>query len=567
MERRTFLKSTGALAAGLAASRNAFSPDTAAAFGRSGKYSAKDHLNNFSKGVSVPLEALSSDLTPYSGAWTDVQLLHLLRRSMFGVPFAQLTEAKALGSMSAVVNKLTDLSAPLPPKPAAWVGTYLSPVKNDMIASQSNQRLELVRSQEVVNWWFDLMVKEDLSIREKMTLLWSNHFVTGTIAVQHAGFTYQYNQLLRQFALGNLKQFVSAISVDPSMLVYLNGNQSYAKNVNENYARELMELFTLGLVDPKTGQPNYTETDIQNSAKSLTGWVPTIVPNASEPYFTGTLYPSRHDGSTNAYLGTQVSTLPNVIDAIFSLGNGYNVAWFISQNLYANFVYYDTSSTSSQGVIDAMAKLLLASNWELKPVVQALLSSSHFYDPNVIGSQLKSPTEFLAGLARDFGVTYAPFDPTDPPPNGVDAKGITKYTDPNLYMSVLTNTYGGSLLGQQLLNPPNVKGWPGGENWISSGTFPGREAIAAGILKSPANVNYKFDGLAWAKSYPGATSMSATEITAAFTTALLALPLGPIETAALQSLIDPNPQDFYLDAGFIAQFASALALLPEFQLN
>lgn len=555
------------MAAGLAAGRAILSPDTASAFGKTGKFTAKEKLSHFEKGLSMPLDAQSADLTPYSGAWTDTQLLHLLRRSMLGVPFSQFTAAKALGSMSAVVNKLTDLSAPLPPKPASYVGQYLPAVKNDQIASQSNQRLELLRTQEVVNWWFDLMVQENLSIREKMTLLWSNHFVTGTVAVQHAGYTYQYNQLLRQYALGNLKQFVSAVSVDPSMLVYLNGNQSYTKNVNENYARELMELFTIGLVDPKTGQPNYTETDIQNSAKALTGWVPTTTPAAAEPYFAGTFVASRHDTSNKTFMGkTGNWGLSDIVDTIFGLGNGYNVAWFISQKLYANFVYYDSTSASSLGVIDAMANLLVTSNWELKPVVQALLSSAHFYDPNVIGSQLKSPIEFLAGTVRDFSMTYAPFDPTDPPANGVDGKGVTKYTDPNVYLSVLTYTYGGNLLGQQLLNPPNVKGWPGGENWISTGTFPGRESIAAGVLKSPPNPNYKFDGLAWAKSYPNAATMTASQITAALTIALLALPLGPIETATLQSLIDPNPQDFYLDPGFIANFASVLAQLPEYQL-
>src|SRR5205823_1059725 len=102
---------------------------------------------------------------------------------------------------------------------------------------------DTMRTQQLTNWWFDLMLKENLSIRERMTLLWTNHFVTGSATVSRTAYMYTYLQRCRQFALGNFKDFTAAISIDPAMLLYLNGNQNSKGNVNENFAREVMELF------------------------------------------------------------------------------------------------------------------------------------------------------------------------------------------------------------------------------------------------------------------------------------------------------------------------------------
>jgi uncharacterized protein (DUF1800 family) len=584
MERRKFLTGTGALAGGLALSGSLLDTKKviAKAFGDTENSAAATKLANYAKGTAQPLQTESTDLTPYTGPWTDTQLLHLLRRTMFGVPIAQYTAAKALGSMSGVVTKLTDMSSPLPVGPS-WVNQYLPYVNGNQVQSGSNQNLELQRSQEIVNWWFDLMIKEDLSMREKMTYLWTNHFVTGWQTVQHAGYTYQYLQLLRKYALGNFKDFVYQVSIDPSMLIYLNGNQNYAKNVNENYAREVMELFTIGLIDPKTLQPNYTENDVQASAKALTGWVPTETAGASEPYFMGQFIANRHDSTdTETFLGdTGKLQLQDILNTIFGLGGGFNVAWFVCQKIYMQFVYYNAGTpgdgSAQQSVITAMANLLIASNWELKPVVTALLSSAHFYDPNVIGAQLKSPTEFMASFFRDFGMTYGSnntFNPADPPDSGKkDARGSTVYSDTNPDLSLVTAATIGTLLGQQLLNPPNVKGWPGGENWISTGTFQDRQGIALTLLanfytgKEKGGYTFVFDPVGWAESYPNYASLKDSALATALENIVLALPLGPIESEELLLAIDPNAQDFYLEAAPITAFTGIMANLPEFQLT
>ncbi|HZK76026.1 MAG TPA: DUF1800 family protein, partial [Candidatus Kapabacteria bacterium] len=297
MERRNFLKSTGA-----ASLLGAFSPLVAFARGTTPRIVGDAPPPIPLRSIGGGARTLSADLSPYTGSWGDTQLRHLLRRTMFGVPESQFIAAQALGSMNAIVAKLLDTTLPLPPEPGSWVESYLVPVKNNQIANQNENRLDNMRTQELTNWWFDLMVQENLSIRERLTLMWTNHFVTGSTVVGHTGFMYTYLQTCRANALGNFKNFALTISTDPAMLVYLNGNQNYVENgksfANENYARELMELFTLGINFPNTTVANYTETDIQNSARALTGWSP----STSWP-FAGVLNDTRHDTGNKTFLG------------------------------------------------------------------------------------------------------------------------------------------------------------------------------------------------------------------------------------------------------------------------
>jgi uncharacterized protein (DUF1800 family) len=606
MDRRKFLIGSGATiaaAAGLSKAENAFAANNDFSIPR---YSAR--------GLDAdpqPLITQSNDLTPYSGAWTDTTLRHLLRRAMFGVPLAQFQAAQALGSMSAVVDKLlSDL--PLPPKPAPYVDLIAQPDAADLadpnygkyIAGQDAQRLETMRQAQVVNWWMDLIVKENLSIREHMTLLWSNHFVTGTDVVPLTALTYTYNQMLRRNALGNMKSFVHDVSVDPAMLIYLNGNQNYdgtppggtrggkGLNINENYARELQELFTMGIFDPDDGvTPNYSENDVQQAAKALTGWGPT----ATAP-FQGVFYPPSHNIDQKTYLGqTGYWALDDIINIIFTYkgpnGNhdpGYTAAYWFCQKIYMEFVYY----VPNPDVVKAMAVLMLKSNWEVKPVLQALLESDHFYDPLVQNAQLKSPVNFVASLIREFGLTYTPFDPADPPWDGTtrDANKVKKYTDPNPTLTFLAlsasalvvsqlSLFSATALGQELLQPPNVKGWPGGHNWISTGTFQQRQFNSTSLLANPivfdggtkargAKIEF-LDPVAWANQIPNSSTMKMSEIAVALSTHLLNRALGPNETAALYQSINPlglPDSDNYLDPKNVSPFAIALAQLPEFQL-
>lgn len=528
-----------------------------------------------------PLPTLSNDLTPYTGTWDDVKLRHVLRRAMFGVPYSQFATAKGLGSMNAVVAKLLE-DKPMPTTPGTWLEKLNTtdrslPADERQKDLQNKQRLSRFEFLTVQDWWFDRMLKEELSIREKMALMWSNHFVVGYDAIKQPTYLFIYNQMLRKNALGNLKTFVYEMSIDPAMLVYLNGNQSTYQikngktinNINENFARELMELFTLGIYDPKTGEKNYTEEDIQQAAKALSGWQ-----NTQTAPFATQLNPLFHNNENKTFFGqTGNFGLQEIIDIIFSKNGGYNVAYFICEKIYMNFVYWVPNPT----VVGAMAEKLVASNWELKPVMDALLKSAHFYDENVIGAQLKSPFDLMGSLVREFGLVLPAVDATigTIDTGTTDGQGYNIYKDQNPTHTYLAQA-AGVVLGQDLLNPPNVKGWAGGHAWVNTGTLPTRKSVGYAVLLYPnyftgnvpraKGVKITFDPMAWAKQIPNADTMTASEITNALSDQYLAFDLGPIEAGTLAAVIANNQGSFYLDNGNISVTSQVIALLPEFQL-
>jgi hypothetical protein len=279
--------------------------------------------------------------------------------------------------------------------------------------------------------------------------------------------------------------------------------------------------------------------------------------------------------------------LDDIINIIFSYkgpgGNnapGFTSAYWFCQKIYMEFVYYVPNAS----VVTAMANLMLQSNWEVKPVLQALLQSEHFYDPLVQNAQLKSPVNFVASLVREFGLTYPPFDSTDPSWDGSSrtSNNIKIYSDPNITLSYMTlsQTYGAAGIGQQLLQPPNVKGWPGGHNWISTGTFQQRELDSDILLINPPALDggTKVKGVkiefisptAWVEALPNfSLAMPSHDMTAALTTLVLNKILGPYESGTLYTSFNPNnlpDSDFYLVDKDISNFAIAIANLPEFQL-
>ncbi len=536
-----------------------------------------------------PLETLSDDLSPYTGVWDEARLRHLLRRTMFGVPESQFLAAEQLGSMNAVVTKLLacqdTTKVPLPAKLASWVDNY--PQSGLSQTDQMSQtRLMAMERQEIENWWFDQIVQENLSIRQKMTLMWTNHFVTGSATVIIPGYIYYYLMTCMANALGSFKDFASAIAASSAMLAYLNGDENYVRNnksfVNENFARELMELFTMGISFPGTSIPNYTQDDIENSARALTGWqhgnevsgkVVEIAP------FTGVLWdgsngnPSWHDTTNKTFLGqTGNWGLPEILSIIFQqpttsplspvggpsgFPQGYTAAYWACQKLYKEFVYYVPNAS----VVDAMARLMLTNNFEIASVMQVLLTSDHFYDVNVIGAQIKSPVGYMGSLVREFGLTYPAFNPIDPPVKSVDGNGVNTYTDTNPALSYITTNILNVSQGQELLNPPNVAGWPGGENWLSAGSFQGRQTYSNSILQGKSVLT--FSASTYADQIANAGTITEAELFSDLENVSLAFTLGTIESGGLA----PNPSKTDDVIGTqVPSFGPALAQLPEFQL-
>ena len=587
MERRNFLKSTGAgvLAEALGAGTifGSLIPSNATAKSTALQPASFDKLRTGSTplrigGVGVPL---SEDLTTYTGPWGETQLRHLLRRAMFGVPESQFLAAQQLGSMNAVVTQLLacqDLTkVPLPAKFATWLDNFPTNYQSGSNAALNQATLMIWEVQEIVNWWFDQMVQENLSVRQKMTLMWTNHFVTGSATVNIPAYVYTYLLTCMTNALGNFKDFAYAISIDPAMLLYLNGNQNFVTTkrieVNENYARELMELFTMGLNFPGTAIPNYTQTDIENSSRALTGWSPTT----TAPY-VDQFNNARHDQTNKTFLGqTGNWALQDILDIIFQqpdyststplgipvgLPAGYTSAYWASQTIYKTFVYYNPDVTDPNGTVrDAMARLMLQNNFEMAPVMQALLTSAHFYDANVIGAQIKSPAEYAGSLVREFGLSYPAFDPTDPPVKGQNGQGLNEYQDTNPSLSYITNTIMNVSQGQQLLNPPNVAGWPGGENWLSAGSFQARQNYSNAILNKKTLLT--FNENTYANQIANAGTLAEGVLFSELENVSLEFTLGPIESGALAPY--PSKMDDVIGTQ-VPTFAPALAQLPEFQL-
>jgi len=389
--------------------------------------------------------AISAGLETHSAPLEQADVSHALRRCVFGS--SPLASPFWIGrSATEFADSMVDaaMSQPLP-SPPSWAnesppGRGSTAQERNAYRMQSNEWLSAYRVE-----WLRSMISDGL--RERMTLLWHNHFVTGASKYRHAIYAYRYVNTLRTHALGNFRDFVRAMGLDPAMMIYLDGVQNRVGAANENYARELMELFTMGAVGPGGGE-NYTESDVQNVARALTGW--TVDSAQIESVFN----PQRFDSGEKTIFGqTGAFGYHDVVDLLFE-HRGEAIAHFVCEHLYRSLVYAEPSPIITAG----LAAQFIAGDFEIAPVVRTLLSSAHFFDPEVRGSQIKSPIEHSLGL-----MVETMTDPSDAALNIV-------------YRTAREN-------GQQLLNPPNVAGWPGHHDWMDTSRMPYRWFMSDTILR------------------------------------------------------------------------------------
>jgi uncharacterized protein (DUF1800 family) len=331
---------------------------------------------------------------------------------------------------------------------------------------------------------------------------------------------YIQNQLFRANALGNFQDLVKAITLDGAMLVYLGGNLNVASAPNENYARELMELFTCGI------NGGYTEADVAAAARILTGWQASSFAQEPDPngifqsYFT----PGLHDTGDKIYLETDFPAIPTgsntpqnaqneidkLVDTLFTQ-TGNAIATFICTKIYQFFVYSDTdtSDPTEQSVIAAMATIF-QTNWEIQPVISALLKSEHFFDNVNIGCQNKTPAEYVIGLARQLSPSYS-----------IDGN--------------MTND------GEQFFQPPNVSGWPGYHDWLTTSTYPIRTTQqAVAVIQSMTDDA----AIAFIKQFPNTTYSDVTALSTAIGQLLLPRPLSTArQTNFTYQLLGTNTND------------------------
>lgn len=411
-------------------------------------------------------------LNPYAGPWDYAAVRHLLKRTVFGATRNDLAQFMSQG-FDASINQLLDTTISLPAPPVKEYNSSSAANPDTAIAAgqtwvndvNNDGTIASFRRASFKKWWVGTMINQDRNIREKMTLFWHNHFSTESNDVGNAQFVYKHHNLLRTNALGNIKTLTKAVTLDPAMLVYLNGQNNNKTAPDENYARELQELFVIG----KGPGAGFTEPDVMAAAKVLTGWRNNA--NTISSFFDST----RHDTTNkqfSSFYNNQVITgrtgttagdleLNDLLDMLFS---NQEAALFLCRKLYIWFVYYEITPEVEAEIIVPLAQLLRANNYEVKPVLKALISSEHFFDVMNRGCQIKSPVDMLIGMIREFEVAFPPA-----------IQFQNNYGHWNLLVGYLNN------MQQNIGDPPDVSGWKAYyqdpafyEYWINTDTLPKR---------------------------------------------------------------------------------------------
>lgn len=377
--------------------------------------------------ITAPLSPPGGNLSlePYTGEWTYTQAAHLLRRAMFAPTHAQIKAAVAKGLDATIDELFQDLPMPEPPvnsyseeDPNVPIGeTWINAPYLEQEEDEEEIDLHGYRHYSLRAWTFGLILNEGVSIREKMTLFWHNHFAIHEI--EDPKYLYLHIQLLRSHAWGNFKDLVKAITIDPAMLRMLNGNQNEKGSPNENYARELLELHTVGK-GIQVGEGDYTtftEQDVVEIARALTGWrdrghSTTDPMQQIEVYYDA----ERHD-TTSKQLSPRFNNATindggadeykQVVDIVFQHPQA---ARYICTKLYRWFIYYKISDSAMQNVIEPMAQLLISNDFNIKPVLQAFLKSQHFFDILSVGPLIKNPIDHVITGIKTFGVAQYPED-------------------------------------------------------------------------------------------------------------------------------------------------------------
>ncbi len=342
--------------------------------------------------------------------WNAENAAHLLRRATFGARPKDVDKALKKG-FDATIEGLFKKAEP------------------DTFGKFSDVYLDGIQA-----WWLRRMLKTKAPLTEKLTLLWHNHFATGFHKIENARFMHLQNQVLRKNALGNFQKLVLEVSKSAAMLIWLDGETNIASDPNENFARELQELFTTGVLN-KSGAPNYTENDVVEAARAFTGWGYTYPKGKFEYHdYDHDFDPKTFKGQTSNFAGEDIVALLAVDPA-----TARRVAW----RLWNEFAY---PVALDDAVLDPLEQAYLANGTELRPVVELMFRSDAFYSSTAKYAHVKSPCEWLVGTMRLLG---------------------GKFSDKHDWMDY-DLAYAVDFLGQAIFDPPSVFGWKENLAWTSS---------------------------------------------------------------------------------------------------
>ncbi len=405
--------------------------------------------------------------------WDFLAAQHLLNRAGFGGTPRQIQALVAMGPIDAV-NHLVDyenaaevdlpdaqadpdiMRPPTPEQRKAYAEARRNRDEKKLAEFQARrmerQRQDRRQIRDLRDWWIGRMIRTARPLQEKLTLLWHGHFAVNYRGCEDSYLLYRQNQFFRENAAGNFEDLVVGIVRDPAMLVFLNNDRNVKRSPNENLARELMELFTLG-------EGNYTEHDIKQGARALTGYTRRDndfhLNQRAHDSGTKTIF-----GKRGPFDGEQFARLCLMQPACLK---------FIAFKLYKHFVAdvdsFESLTGPQRAVVDGLARELRTGRYELKPVLKTLLLSEHFYDKHVRGAKIKSPVELVVGMVRVLE---------------------TPVRDRKLLADAMR------LMGQQLFNPPNVAGWPGGKAWINTSTLFIRQNLATYLITGRPPFNSKW---------------------------------------------------------------------------
>lgn len=393
--------------------------------------------------VSLANTILTSSLDSYQGTWGKVQAAHLTRRTHFGNKVSDLNRLRALGSATIAATTLVDEAASsiLPDDPSWYTD------------SNSGDILDMY---DIQFRWMDRMYNGGLM--ERMMLFWSNHFAVsyqnmndlpGKAPNSYTSHIYKYFKLLQQKGFGDFKELVRDVSKNSAMVYYLNNYNNRAGQPNEDFARELLELFTLGPED-KNGIPNYNESDVAEVARAVTGW------RVNNTTLSGYFEEARFDSESKTILKqTDNYNLDQVIDLIFEQ-KAEEVAWFLCRKLYVFFVSAEPNNTA----IQQLADYCIAVNFNIAEVLKNLFSSAHFYEERYMGARIKSPIEVFLSFLRQFEIT----------PNS-EIKEYIRLRMQELNEELLRPE---TVFGWSGYNPPDSDGTPGHYTWLNTNLMPSR---------------------------------------------------------------------------------------------
>lgn len=482
---------------------------------------------------------ITSSLSPLSqGSWDQEKVTHLLKRAHGGATYTDIQHFTEI-ELKAGVNELLNLRTK-PDKPGDWVEEMVPDFRN-MTDSQRQEYQSLYRDRRIAlaEWWINLMMKDELSIRENMTLFWHEHFATNAQKVYFPQAVFEQNDVIREHGLGNFKTLLRKISFGPAMMIWLDSRRSKKNAPNENFPRELMELFSMGV-------DTYSQEDVVAASRAFTGY-------STDGYLTNYLFDDRigtgeywddnHDFSQKTFLGEMGNfNGDDIIDIIFKQDV---VATFICEKIYQWFVY----EIPDENFVNKMATIFRDGDYEITPVMEYLLTSEHFYDDNIRGAHIPNPTTHTLGLIRKLNLQNQTFPD----------RWLMRYIE---YM------------GMAVLYPPDVNGWTGHRAWINSITLPIRKLLATTLVdKNVGDNRIKFETNVIEIANSMSNPQNARQLIKDFALVFFGLPLSEqLENKLVEILMDGAAEyDWDINATGsdtrLKELVKYMLRLPEAQLS